>query len=394
MRALVIGVGAAGNKAAIDLIENGVISEEHIVLINSTIKDIPEQYRNIKTIEIEGPNGCGQERSLAKEIILQSMKLNKIDPGTWISPEHGEKVIIIASLCGATGSGMAPVIARYYSQVINIPTEIIGLVGFEDESARALRNIMEFCQDLDESFTVQFIRNSAFLKAAKQNRTKAEKLANLEVVKRVRIMLGNYMIDSEQNIDETDITKLNNRTGYKTVEYIEVDDKIKSMEQYNEYLKEMLDETKSFDPDGSKIGLLGVIMNLQSSSQEYIDRSYRLIREKLGEPYEVYTHIQYNDKENVPEFIAFIAAGMKMPEEQIKKIYSNYQELTESVNKKEDDFFNTVQTMQGNEDDDQFDSFARGRFKRELNTDDQAAAERDKFFVGYERVNKKNPQSL
>ena len=39
MRALVIGVGAAGNKAAIDLIENGVISEEHIVLINSTIKD-------------------------------------------------------------------------------------------------------------------------------------------------------------------------------------------------------------------------------------------------------------------------------------------------------------------------------------------------------------------
>ena len=131
-------------------------------------------------------------------------------------------------------------------------------------------------------------------------------------------------------------------------------------------------------------------MNLQSSSQEFIDRSYRLIREKLGEPYEVYTHIQYN--EQAPEFIAFIAAGMKMPEDQIKKIYSNYQELTGSVNKKEDDFFDTVQTMQGNEDDDQFDSFARGKFKRELNSDDQAAKERDKFFVGYERTDKKNPQ--
>ena len=389
MRALIIGVGAAGNKAAIDLIENNVVPKEDTILVNSTLKDVPQEYREI-AIEIEGPNGCGQERSLAKEIVLQAMKFNKFNLEQLIEPMH-EKVIVLASLCGATGSGMAPVIARYYSQVINIPTEIIGLVGFEDESARALRNIMEFCQDLDDSFTVQFVRNTAFLKAAKQNRTKAEKLANLEVVDRVRIMLGRYMIDSEQNIDETDIKKLNNREGYKTVEYLEIEDKIKSMEQFNDYLKEMLDDTKSFDPDGSKIGLLGVIMNLQSSSQEYIDRSYRLIREKLGEPYEVYTHIQYN--EQAPEFIAFIASGMKMPEDQIKKIYNNYQELTGSVNKKEDDFFNTVQTMQGNEDDDQFDSFARGKFKKELNTDDQAAEERDKFFVGYERVDKKNPQS-
>ena len=390
MRALIIGVGAAGNKAAIDLMQNNVVAKEDVILINSTLRDVPEEYRDIAT-EIEGPNGCGQERSLAKEIILQAMKNNTFDPEKYILPIQHEKIIVIASLCGATGSGMAPVLARYYSKVINIPTEIIGLVGFEDESARALRNIMEFCQDLDDSFTVQFVRNTAFLKAAQNNRSKAEKLANLEVVKRVRVLLGNYMIDSEQNIDETDIVKLNNREGYKTVEYIEILDKIKTMDQYNDYLKEMLDNSKSFDPDGSKIGLLGVIMNLQSASQEFIDRSYHLIREKLGEPYEIYTKIQYNPQ--YPEFIAFIASGMKMPEEQIKKLYEKYQVLTDSVNKKDDDFYDSVQELQGSEEDKKFDSFERGRFKREINNDDQAAIERDKFFVGYEREDRKNPKA-
>lgn len=384
MRALVIGVGAAGNKATIDLIKNGVIIKDDAILINSTIRDIPQEYRDI-AVEIDGPNGCGQERSLAKNIILQAMKFNKFNLEQFIEPHH-DKVIIIASLCGATGSGMAPIIAKYYSDVINIPTEIIGIVGFEDESTRALRNIMEFCQDLDEKFTIQFIRNSAFLKEALNNRTKAEKLANAEIVKRINIMLGNCIIDSDQNIDETDIMKINNRKGYKTVEYIKVDDKIKSMDQYNAYLKEMLDNTKSFESDGMKVGLLGVIMNLQSASQDYIDRSYRLIREKLGEPYEIYTHIQYN--ENFPEFISFIASGMNLPEDQIKRLYANYQTLTEAVNKENDQFFNAIKSMQGIKEDDMFDSFERGRFKSEINDGERAAEERSRFFVGYEHNNR------
>ena len=386
MRALVIGVGAAGNKAAIDLIEQHTVPVDDVLLINSTIKDVPEQYRN-KAIEIDGPDGCGQERSLAKDILLQAMKNKDIEPDTWMDPVH-EKVIVIGSLCGATGSGMAPVLAKYFSNVINVPTEIIGLVGFEDESARALRNIMEFCQDLDDTYTIQFVRNSAFLRAAQQNRTKAEKLANLEVVKRVNTMLGNYMIDSEQNIDDTDIRKINNKEGYKTVEFIQVEDKIKTMDQFNGYIKEMLDETKSFEPDGTKIGLLGVIMNLQPSSQEYIDRSYRLIKDKLGEPYECYTKIQYN--ENCPEFIAFIASGMKMPEEQINKLYNKYRELTESVNKKEDKFFEEVQEMRGNDEDSKFDTFENGKFKRVIHNNQQAAAARDKFFVGFEKDKDEN----
>jgi cell division GTPase FtsZ len=377
MKALVIGVGAAGNKCAIDLLEHNTIGKDDIVLINSTLKDVPESYRE-KAIEIEGPDGCGQDRSLAKDIVLQAMQKGKLVLDNMMNPDH-DKVIIIASLCGATGSGMVPVIGAYFSKVLSVPVEIIGLVGFEDESARAMRNILEFCQDMDEKFTIQLVKNSAFLKAANNNRSKAEKLANLEVVKRVNTMLGNYMIDSEQNIDDTDIKKLNNISGYKTVEFYKLEDKIKSMDQFNSILKEMLDDSKSIESDGSTLGRLGVIINAQSSSQEFIDRSYSVLKERLGNPYEIYTHIQYS--KNAPEFIAVIASGMKMPDEEIKEYYEKYKEMTEAVNKKKDSFFAEIQDLKGNSEDSKFDSFSSGRG---YNTEIEAsAAEKNKFFASF-----------
>ena len=36
-----IGIGAAGNKAAITAVENNIISVKKTMLINSTLKDIP-----------------------------------------------------------------------------------------------------------------------------------------------------------------------------------------------------------------------------------------------------------------------------------------------------------------------------------------------------------------
>lgn len=379
MRARILGVGAAGNKAAINLITRSVVQKEDVILINSTIKDIPREYEDIALI-VNGPNGCGQERSLAKSTILQAMESNQVVLDNFLALEH-QKVIIITSLCGATGSGMAPIIAKYFSTVINIPTEVIGFVGFEDESPRALRNVFEFCQDLDDSFTVQLIRNSAFLKEALNNRTKAERLANDEVANKIAIMLGNPLVDSEQNIDETDIVKLNNREGYKVVEYMKVEpDTLNSMDEYNIYLKEMLDKTKSIEPEGKKIGLLGVISNLRIDNQEFIDRSYKVIRERIGEPYEVYSQIQDNQGE---EFIAFIASGMRMPENKIDQLFGKYNEMNENVEKTADTFYDKMKSLHGSAEDDVFDSFSGGRFKKEINSGQQIQEEKNKFFINY-----------
>lgn len=52
----VIGIGAAGNKAAINVVENNILGIENVMLINSTLKDIPVDYKGLK-IEYDGSYG-------------------------------------------------------------------------------------------------------------------------------------------------------------------------------------------------------------------------------------------------------------------------------------------------------------------------------------------------
>lgn len=43
LKAKVLGVGAAGNKAAITLIEEHIVDPKQVVLLNTTLKDVPEK---------------------------------------------------------------------------------------------------------------------------------------------------------------------------------------------------------------------------------------------------------------------------------------------------------------------------------------------------------------
>ena len=328
MRLKIIGLGAAGNKVAIGLIEAGVSDENDVVLLNSTIKDIPNNYRDLAIRLSDSYQGCGQERKLAKDITLEAIKTGRLNLDQLVEPEY-DKVVIITSTCGGTGSGASVIVAKYFKEVVGLDVEIIGMVGFEDESSRSLRNLIEFCQDLTEGYTVQLIRNGAFLSAARGDRTAAEIAANEEVIKRIRVMNGSLLQDSEQNIDDTDIKKLNNTTGYKTVEFKIINEKIKNSSQFDDILREMMDESPIIDTDASGIGRLGVIMNLQPTSQAVVDRSYKALRERLGEPYEVYTHLEF--VEAFPQFIAIIASGMKMPEKEIELVFNKYSEMSKKV---------------------------------------------------------------
>ena len=61
LNAKVIGIGAAGNKAAIALFKKYPEIAKDMVLINSTLKDIPEEY-NDRAIELDGEyRGCAND---------------------------------------------------------------------------------------------------------------------------------------------------------------------------------------------------------------------------------------------------------------------------------------------------------------------------------------------
>lgn len=349
MRGLIIGTGAAGNKAAIELLERNYICKEDLLLINSTLRDIPQEYRGYACQLSLDQEGCGKERDVAKDITLKAIQTGRLDLKKFILPEH-KKVIIITSIEGGTGSGSSVIIAKYCKKVLGMATEVIGFKGFEDDT-RGLQNTVEWFQDLDSAYGVQTICNAKFLKEA-GNRLRAEKMANEELCKRVSLSLGLVIKESDQNIDPADIFKISNTTGYTDIQYIPVTERIKSIDTFNAIIKVALDETKSMEVDNPSASRLGVIMNLQKSSQEYVDYGYNVIKERYGSHiYEVFQHIQNDDSQE--EFIGIIVSGMKMPVDEVKRVFEKYKKESEALNT-DDDFFAEIRSLQGNSKDSQF----------------------------------------
>lgn len=79
MKGLIIGIGAAGNKAVINAIEKGVIDLEDCMLINSTLNDVPAKYKdNAFILGVNTGGGCGKERTKSKDAILEDLRAGRI----------------------------------------------------------------------------------------------------------------------------------------------------------------------------------------------------------------------------------------------------------------------------------------------------------------------------
>lgn len=350
MNGLVIGIGAAGNKAVINAIEKGVIEAEDAMLINSTLNDIPAKYKDSAYIlAVNTGGGCGKERTKSKDAILEDLKLGRIPVKQKIeNAEHGYSFIAIASSTeGGTGSGAATMLALYAQNVIKLPVHLFGFTGFASDP-RGLWNTMEYFEDLTEGVIMHLIRNDRFL-AETKSRTKAEIAANDEFVTSLNVIQGQLIVESTQNIDPRDLYKVVNTPGYEVAEYLELDDKIRNKSDFESALTRMCDESHAMETSPSMLRL-AVIINVNENSQIYCE-DYNILKERYGKCFEIYEHRQ---SEPGGEYIAFIASGMKMPMDEVKAIYQSYAQESDAVDKSEDDFFSKVKSMKGNPQDAMF----------------------------------------
>ena len=341
-----IGLGAAGNKAAICAVQNSVISIKNTMLINSTLKDIPAEYQSKEgavVYQLFGAyGGCGKERQMSFGLLEESLKRDIFHLAEFLevgTPKEAELVIIVASTEGGTGSGSAPLIANYIRSVYGISVHVFGIAGFEDD-VRGMRNTVDFFKEMTENFTVEYIKNSKFLTECNGNKLKAEVKANEEFCKKISVLMGLQIRDSAHNIDPTDLLKLSTEEGYMIIETCIFKDKIKNREQFRQAVIDTFDKSKALDVNTESMSKLGVIMNLKDESTDYIDYKDVLL-ERFGMPYETYEHIQ-SEIEEMPEFISFICAGLKMPTDEVEATYKNYSASANRVNRDSDPFFSTI----------------------------------------------------
>lgn len=352
MNAKLIGIGAAGNKAAIEVLKQGILPDNNIFLLNSTLRDVPAEYKKLAKSFSNNLGGCGKERMVANELILNSLEKGDLHLDGFFN-ESDDVAILVSSSEGGTGSGATTMLARYIAAVINIPVIVTVFTGFE-EDARGLSNTVEYFKELTEDMAVIAISNKKFLDKANGNKIKAEKLANEEFANKVKIILGQMIVDSEQNIDETDLKKIITTTGLMVVEHKEFS-KVKNVSMFNDICKELIDTSGSLDYDPTS-KRMGVILNINEKTKDFIDWDFSVFKERMGHPFELYTHVQ---SEGSPEYIAVIASGINLPIDDIKEVYDNYMKESQKINNSQDPFFNKSKEFKSSSLADSFNSVNR-----------------------------------
>ena len=361
MKTLLIGIGAAGNKAVVTAIEQGTMKVEDTIIVNSTSKDFPKDYTGRKIVLSGTDTGCGKERSVSKEYTKKALADGKFNFNE--SMNDYVTVIIATSVEGGTGSGATPILAKFFNKVYTKNVHIIAFTGFE-EDVRGLANTVEFFKEVDSAIVVQAISNAAFLNIAGGNKMRAEELANREMATRIKVLTGQDFIDGSQNIDDTDILKLSNTSGYMTVEKKEFTKSLETREDFEKIIKNMIYNSASVKSDTPRAARLGVILNINPASEDAIDFSFATLKAAYGNPFEFFSQVQWDGKK---EYIAYIASGMKMPIDEIAAVYNRYKEQTAKINKNGDDFYSAMDDMDILEEDSKFNMI------KEVNTGESLA---------------------
>lgn len=343
LKNFVIGVGQAGNKCTISLVENGIIGDSDYILINSTDKDIPNNYKYKSYIFQSNLNGCGKERDIANQLFQDELAKgtnSSLITKLLSAPLQYDMITVISSTEGGTGSGISPKLATWlngeFYDKYNKPVHIIGLLGFESDP-KGMENTISWMNELDENLVIHMIDNKKFLE---ENKTisKAENAANTEVGRILNIVVGKTIVKSDnRNIDDTDLLKIISQPGYLQVLGMSLDS-IESKDDFNSRLKEAISASK-YVPTKAKCYNAGIIINAKPKTIQNMDESFKVAFDYYGTPYESFPHYQDIGGN---ETIEFIFSAMDRPAEELKKLISRYDSKTNKVDFSEDDGFKTA----------------------------------------------------
>ena len=363
MNVAVFGVGAAGNKAAIEAIESGVISEDSVKLVNTTVKDIPDKYKMGKDLIVKFASmlgGCGKEPDKGYAAMVKALQDNKINFQEMV-PEDTQEIVLVTSTEGGTGCGATPALVRYFN-AMNLPVHVFALIGFQDE-IRGIDNTLKFFQRLGDNVILHTIMNDKFLDVFTGSYSAAEKEANKEFARQLEIIIGSKTIPSLQNIDDTDRYKITTQTGYMDIKHIDIS-KVRNLETFDEVMIKAFNNGNNLEYDaGCK--RLAIIVNASNKVQESIDSTLNVIKRFAGEPVETFRHIQ-ND-ESGDEYMDIIISGIQFPEKGFKDINKHYKEVKSKHNRESksmNDIFSSIDI----DDADEFDMNVKQRKAVDVNS--------------------------
>lgn len=371
----VIGCGAAGCSATIAAFEAGVIEVNDFLLLNTTNVDIREEYHSrtylvnkqlnpnptsAKDVYIER-KGTGKERDIAKDICLSYFnnddgnEFNLINTLSSLfentSNIEEDIAVIVTSTEGGSGSGLSIHVASFLrSMGLNII--VVPITGFEKDG-RSLKNTFEFFKDMSDEYVIMPLSNKKFLEGG-TNYPMAEKRANEEFARRLGYIMGLHRRRSSCNkeIDETDQFKAVTTPGIMDIVYVDLTN-VKNIKQFNEEVSLALDDSKNIDNSDPRQKKLAIYYNIQEAKKSMIDFNATVVKERLGDVFELFEHIQdpiITDPEEGKDYMVVISSGMNLPINEIEATYERFVSRAKTINKTVGGF-SALQTLSSENED-------------------------------------------
>ena len=348
----VFGLGGCGNKVLARAIREGIVPKEQACLINTTKKDIPVDLQEDSIIfsnDADAEYGCAKNREASKQLIVQWLKANP-DELDKIIPQYIEEVIIINSTEGGTGSGAAPILARYIDEQLNIPVINIPVLGFNDDVS-GMKNTLGYLADIPENIAILPVSNAKKNDIEDINNFfKIEEYVNDIVIEKLKVIMGLGIIDSDQNIDFSDHLKLCANEGLMFVDTINLS-KVKDTKQFNDAIINAITNSISFDIDNSLTSshtMLGIFMNITDNRLDYIGTDFSVLKKRLFGDYspETFFHHQNDGRE---EYVRIIISGLNIPISEAKEL-KNMIEAERSKVGNASNFFDEIKSISVEED--------------------------------------------
>ncbi len=211
MKCMLIGLGQAGGKITDRFIEydkGGRATSIYTgVAINSArvdlvgLKNIPERNRVLIGETIVKGHGVGADNRLGAEIARKDMA-RIMSAVAQAGTENVDAFIIVSSMGGGTGSGSAPIVAKYLKKTYSENVYVLGVLPADNEGGIYLLNAARSLKTLSKYVDAMIlVDNGVFLNPGDSLKEAYLKINN-EIVKRFDVLFRAGEIVSQDHIPE------------------------------------------------------------------------------------------------------------------------------------------------------------------------------------------------
>lgn len=210
---------------------------QNTVAINSAKADL--HLLAIDTVliwqsQVKG-HGVGGDNELGAEIMEADLQEVQQKVRNRITTQ-AELMILTTGLCGGTGSGGTPVLARRLREIYEIPIYVLAVLPSTKESNLAQVNTGRSPRTITDTVDATLVIDIDALKATGESLTEGYERINRQTAKRIGLLLvAGEVSDSvaESVVDFTDVVKTPRTGGIAAIGYNEVESAESTKEEIN-----------------------------------------------------------------------------------------------------------------------------------------------------------------